>query len=89
MSRWQYDSWMKSLHIRDIDESVLSRLHRLAEAHHRSLQGEVRAILEAAAQFGPNPDESVTIDLVTVQTGRSGSWPRTEIYGDDARGTSD
>lgn len=89
MSRWQYDSGMKSLYIRDIDESVLSRLYRLAKAHHRSVQGEVRAILEQAVQFAANSDELAPIDLITVQTGRTGSWPRTEIYGDDARGTSD
>jgi plasmid stability protein len=76
---------MKSLHIRDIDEIVLARLHRLAKVHHRSVQGEVRAILEEAAQYASNQTDFEPLDLVTVQTGRTATWSRTEIYGDEAR----
>lgn len=76
---------MKSLHIRDVDERVLGRLRRLAQAHHRSVQAEVRSILEDAARFAPDEDADTPLDLVTVETGRSDSWSRTGIYGDNAR----
>ncbi|MFP4552057.1 MAG: FitA-like ribbon-helix-helix domain-containing protein [Spirochaetales bacterium] len=74
---------MKSLHIRDVDERVLDRLHRLARLHHRSVQGEVRAILEEAASFAP--EGAVPLTLVTVDTGQSPSWSRSEMYGGEAR----
>ncbi|MFW5743520.1 MAG: FitA-like ribbon-helix-helix domain-containing protein [Spirochaetota bacterium] len=76
---------MKSLHIRDVNESVLQRLKRLARMHHRSLQGEVRAILEEASRRAPDDDRTDELDLVTVETGRDGGWSREELYGDDAR----
>ncbi len=75
---------MKSLHIRDVDERVLERLQRLARLHHRSVQGEVRAILEEAARYAPE-ERAAPVDLVTVDTGRAKPWSRAEIYGDDAR----
>ncbi len=77
---------MKSIHIRNVDEDVLHRLRSLAELHHRSLQGELRAILERAARFAHAEDiHGGELDLVTVETNRSGSWRREDIYGDDAR----
>ncbi|MFW5827057.1 MAG: FitA-like ribbon-helix-helix domain-containing protein [Alkalispirochaeta sp.] len=76
---------MKSLHIRDVDERVLENLHRLARAHHRSVQGEVRAILEAAARYAPPHDIHESLDLVTTHTGRETPWSRNDIYADDAR----
>lgn len=76
---------MKSVHIRDINDSVLARLKRLAAMHHRSLQGELRAILEEASSRAPDGDRYDDLDLVTVETGRDGSWSRDELYGDDAR----
>jgi plasmid stability protein len=38
-----------SLTIRDIPKTVLDRLRARAARHHRSMQGEILAILEAAA----------------------------------------
>ena len=67
------------------DELVLDRLRMLARMHHRSLQGEVRAILAAAARRVPRPDADEELDLVTVATGRSDTWTRQAIYNDDAR----
>lgn len=76
---------MKSLHIRDIDETVLERLRVLEQLHHRSVQGEVRAILEEAAERAPDAEAYRPLDLVTVATGRDDSWSRKDLYGDDAR----
>ena len=79
---------MKSLHIRDVDEIVVKRLRILAQLHHRSVQGEIRAILEEATQRAPAdmPVEIRPLDIETVSTGTSGAaWNRQDIYGDDAR----
>jgi len=76
---------MKSIHIRDVSEPVLERLRRLAAMHHRSLQGEVRVILEEASHRAPDEGGGDRLDLVTVETGRNDPWSRERLYGDDAR----
>jgi plasmid stability protein len=76
---------MKSLHIRDIPIDTLSALKRLAKNHHRSLQGELHAILEVAARTAP-PSEPKPLEWITVKTGVSEpTWSRDEIYGTDGR----
>ena len=76
---------MTSIHIRDVAPGTLNALKRLARSHNRSLQGELRAILERAARMAP-PDEDVrTLDLVMVKTGHTTSWRRDEIYGPGGR----
>ena len=75
---------MKSIHVRDIDPNVLSRLQRLARLHHRSVQGEIRAILSEAARRAPEEGETDALNLVLVETGATGSFRREELY-DDAR----
>ena len=76
---------MSSIHIRAIQPATLAALKRLARVHHRSLQGELRAILEHAARLAPPDDRSRTLDLVTVNTGLKSSWNRDEIYGPEGR----
>lgn len=76
---------MKSLHIRDLSPQTLDALKRLAHLHHRSLQGELHAILERAARMAPPADEEDELRLHTVDTGRQHDWHREEIYGDEAR----
>lgn len=76
---------MKALHIRNVDELVLERLRARAAAHHRSLQGELRAILEEASMLAPDAGPDSELDLVTVPGVGTGSWSRDEIYDDDAR----
>jgi plasmid stability protein len=76
---------MKSLHIRDVDEQVLERLRQLARFHNRSLQGEVRAILQDASQRAPMEHTSSLPELIRVEAGTSGTWAREEIYGDEGR----
>ena len=75
---------MKSIHVRDVDPIVLKRLQTLARLHHRSVQGEIRAILAEAARRAPEDDDVNTLDLVTVEAEISGTFRREEIY-DDAR----
>ncbi len=76
---------MKSIHIRDVEPWVLQRLRRRAQLHHRSMQGELRAILEEAARRTPELDDVDSDDIVTVSVPESGAWTREEMYGDDAR----
>ena len=71
---------MKSLHIRDIDPDVLNRLKILARFHHRSMQGEVRAILSEAARRAPEYDPGEDLDIITVSSGINSTWRREDIY---------
>jgi len=46
--------------VRDLDPRVLARLKAKARLNHRSLQGEVKAILEQAAEQA-TPDEAIAV----------------------------
>lgn len=46
---WYHSDTMQSLLIRDLDEQLMKRLKARARSRGRSLQGEIHAILEAAA----------------------------------------
>lgn len=77
---------MSSLHVRHINPSTLEALKRLARSHHRSLQGELHAILDQAARLAPCDDEEEgSLELIVVSTGRTGSWNRDEIYDSEGR----
>lgn len=76
---------MSSLHVRDIKPATLEALKRLASSHHRSLQGELHAILDQSARLAPSAEEVRPLELVTVRTGHTASWNRDEIYGPDGR----
>ena len=80
---------MKSLHIRQIEESTLNALKRRAQRHRRSLQKEIESLLTDAARMEPRSEESgigLRALIKTVATGRSETgWSREELYGDDAR----
>lgn len=75
---------MKSIHVRDVEPAVLKRLQILARLHHRSMQGEIRAILTEASLRAPAEPFSEQLNLVTVDTGNASAFTRDEIY-DDAR----
>lgn len=75
---------MKSLHIRDVPPETIAALKRLARQHHRSLQGELRAILEQAARLATE-DERGELNLHFVETGRDDNWRRDDMYDDSAR----
>lgn len=71
---------MKSLHIRDVSEVVIDRLKLRAQRHHRSLQGELKALLtEVAVQVKTGEEE---LALQTVKTSGMQDWSREEIYED-------
>ena len=62
-----------------------SRLKRLAQTNHRSLQGELKAILERAARMAPNMSDGPELPLITAHTGGISSWRREDLYGPAAR----
>lgn len=76
---------MTAIHIRNVAPDTLQALKRLASSNHRSLQGELRAILERAARMAPSEQGPRSLDLVTVKTGQATGWRRDEIYGADGR----
>ena len=82
LAEWmQNDTTMKSLHIRDVPEQTIDRLKRRASKHHRSLQGELLALLEEAARQAVL-DDSPEFTLHTVRTQGAQNWSREGIYED-------
>lgn len=53
---------MAQLLVRDLDPSVLVRLKEQARKHRRSLQGEVKAILEEAAGRATQDEAMAVLD---------------------------
>ncbi len=80
---YYYDTGMSAIHVTNIPPETILDLKRLARSHHRSLQGELRAILDRAAGLAPPEPDTRTLNLVTVKTGYTGAWSREEIYGGD------
>ncbi|MCF7949963.1 MAG: Arc family DNA-binding protein [Spirochaetia bacterium] len=73
---------MKSIHIRDIDPEKLQRLKKLAEMHHRSMQGELKTIISEAVRKVPANEAAVDLDLVTVSTENQQPWKHEDYYTD-------
>lgn len=65
-------------------EGLVKILRERARRHGRSLQQELRAILDVA-ENGAEPVPLPPIRLATVRTGGSSTWSREEIYGDEGR----
>jgi plasmid stability protein len=78
---------MPALHVRDLDDAVIAALKARAREHHRSLQGEVRSILEAVARPGgrEGTPRRRRLRLRTVRVGRPATFSREIIYDDDGR----
>lgn len=76
---------MPGLSIRELNPEVLEALKRRAKRNHRSLHGEIHAILEVAASVVP-PVEPEPLKLVFARGSRGdeADWGRGSIY-DDAR----
>ncbi len=76
---------MPSLHIRNVDDAVVDELKARAAKNHRSLEGELRAILEAAAF--PSGSASAAkrrrLNLKLVAVGNASAYGRDEIYGEE------
>ena len=68
----------------DETEGLVRILRERARRHGRSLEQELRAILDAA-ESGPELAPLPPIRLATVRTGGSSSWSREEMYGDEGR----
>jgi antitoxin FitA len=69
---------MAQLLVRDLDPAVVERLKERARQNHRSLQGEVKTILEAAAERATREEALAMID----------KWQRKwgdRIFSDSAR----
>ena len=73
---------MKSIHIRDIDPEIMQRLKKLAEMHHRSMQGELKTIISEAVRKIPTNEAAEDLDLVTVSTENQQPWKREDYYTD-------
>ena len=82
-----YQNAMPAIHVRDVDDAVIEALKTRAARNHRSLQGEIRAILEeivrgAARSSRPRKQR---LRLRTVRVGAPLKYSRDVIYEDDAR----
>ena len=78
---------MPAVLVRNLDDAVIDSLKRRAAASHRSLEAELRVILEAAAGSPPESGRRRRrqLKLHTVAVGGAATHGRDEIYGDDER----
>jgi plasmid stability protein len=79
---------MASLLIRNLDDAAVARLKARAQRHNRSLQGEVKNILESEARTaekkaGQPGRRELKIHTVNIPT--RATWSRGELYDDDGR----
>jgi antitoxin (DNA-binding transcriptional repressor) of toxin-antitoxin stability system len=68
----------------DETEGLVRILRDRARRHGRSLEQELRTLLDAAKN-APGPTPLPPIRLATVRTAGSSTWSREEIYGDQGR----
>jgi plasmid stability protein len=76
---------MAAIHVRDLPDEVVEALKQRAARHHRSLQKELRHILESIAREEPDLETLPPIRLKLSRAKPRGRWGRDEIYGDDGR----
>ena len=77
---------MPALHIRNLDDAVIAALKARAVRNRRSLQGEVRKLLEAAVADRPSRARvGRRLGLRVVSVGRVPSYTRAVIYEDGDR----
>ena len=76
---------MPAIHVRDLDDAVIAALKARAAAHRRSLQGEVRTILEdaVAASSRSTHRGPRKLRLHIVRVGRPARYSREAIYRDE------
>jgi plasmid stability protein len=75
---------MPALHIRNVDDAVISALKERARQSNRSLEGELREILREAA-FGRASRVSEPVTIHTVSVPSDSSYGREDIYDDQGR----
>jgi plasmid stability protein len=71
---------MKSILLRGIPEATLESLKQRARSHHRSLQGELHALLAEAV--GRPTGGTSDFQIKTVHTKGLQNWSREAIYED-------
>jgi plasmid stability protein len=77
---------MPAVHVRNLDDAVIEALKRRAAKSHRSLEAELRCILEAAAgEAGGGPRRRRALKLHTVAVGAPTPYGRDEVYSEDER----
>jgi plasmid stability protein len=76
---------MPALHIRDVPEETVAALKRRAARHGRSVQQELRDVLEKVAADGVPGGRPRPLKLATVETGHVGPFDRADFYDDDER----
>lgn len=76
---------MPALHIRDVPEETVAAIKRRAARHGRSVQQELREVLEAVAAEQVIGGRPRPLTLRTVATGHVESFDRAEFYDDDER----
>src|SRR2546428_13154573 len=80
---------MPALHIRNVDDAVIDALKRRAQENHRSLEGELRELLEQIAFSKEAParrSRKRKLRLSTVSVGSKSSYDRDEIYAPEESG---
>jgi plasmid stability protein len=75
---------MRAIHVRDVDDAVVEALKARAARNHRSLQGEIRAILEETIRGGAAATgrRAATLRIKTVRLGAPVTYSRDVIYDD-------
>lgn len=76
---------MPAIHVRDVPEPVVIALRERASSRGRSMQEEIRQILQEAATAPMPRSAPEPLRLTTVRTAGTSTWSREEIYGDDGR----
>lgn len=78
---------MPAIHVRDVDDAIIDALKARAARNHRSLQGEIRAILEESVrEAGPSARQRKRrLQIKTVRVGAPVRYSRDVIYEDDTR----
>ena len=77
---------MPAIHVRDVDDAIVDALKARAAQNHRSLQGEIRAILEEIVRGGARSSRTrkERLRIKTVRVGAPVTFSRDVIYEDDA-----
>lgn len=76
---------MTELHIRDVPDETIAAIKRRAARRGVSVQQELREALERLADEPSVGSRGRQLQLITVETGRTEPFDRSEFYDDDGR----
>ena len=71
---------MPSIHVRNLDDAIIAALKKRAKLHQRSLEGELRQVLETAAFASEAFARGQKLPLKTVNIGHPVVYNREVIY---------